>query len=208
MFWDTTAGRMLTFCSSGTTCATQLSEPAAGSHAIVAFVGASASATLASGAIAPSDKVSAKWLAVSLSASAADLHAGSVVHLSALSNVELTNNTTVTYAFTGLNPNRKYSFKAGAVRGLAPATATNKWTQVEINGANSFSSAHSSHVILPAQEPGSLASNQVAINFATNHISGDMIDWEDIVPSGSGTFSVVCQKYNGTVPNGGSSGNR
>ena len=91
MFWDTTAGRMLTFCSSGTTCATQLSEPAAGSHAIVAFVGTSASATISSGLIAASDKVSAKWLAVSLSASATDMQAGSVVHLSALSNVDLTN---------------------------------------------------------------------------------------------------------------------
>jgi hypothetical protein len=90
MFWDATADRMLTFCRSGTICATELSEPAAGSHAIVAFVGTSASATLASGAMAASDRVSASWLAVSLSASATDMHAGSVVHLSALSSADLT----------------------------------------------------------------------------------------------------------------------
>ena len=53
-------------------------------------------------------------------------------------NVEMTNAVaTVTYTFTGLNPNKKYSFKGGAVRGLSLLQGSNRWTRVEIVGATS-----------------------------------------------------------------------
>ena len=90
IFWDTTAAQRLTFCSSGTTCSTMLSEPAAGSHGIVALVADNASATPSSGVRAASDTVSATWLSVELSASSTDLHSGGTVYLSATSNVDLT----------------------------------------------------------------------------------------------------------------------
>jgi len=90
MFWDSTAGQRLTFCSSGTSCSTMLSEPAAGLHGIVALVADNASATPASGVRATSDPVSATWLSAELSASSTTLHTGGTVYLTATSNVDLT----------------------------------------------------------------------------------------------------------------------
>jgi len=122
-------------------------------------------------------------------------------------NVELTNvAATVTYTFTGLNAARKYSFKGGAIR-AGTAGFSNRWTKVEIQGAVSFTAAHSANVITPAQAPADLTSAQAAVLFAINNTAttGDIVDWENIAPSASGSFSIVCTQYKGLVPNGGSS---
>jgi hypothetical protein len=76
---------------------------------------------------------------------------------------------------------------------------------VEIQGAVSFQDAHSSHVITSSQAPADLTSAQVAVNFATNTASGDVVRWDGIDPGPDGTFTVVCSQYQGFVPNGGRS---
>lgn len=90
VFWDTTTGSRLTFCSSGTTCSTMLSEPVAGSREIVAFIGKNAAATPTSGVISTSGTVSPTWLSVALSASSTYPHSGGTVHITATASGDLT----------------------------------------------------------------------------------------------------------------------
>src|SRR5438874_3261174 len=109
-------------------------------------------------------------------------------------NVEMTNAlSTVTYTFTGLNTNRKYRFNGGAVRGLSFAQGSNRWTKVEIVGANSFANAHSSNVVTSAQASTDLTASQVAVNFAVNNQAGtgDMVGWDNIDPGPDGSFQIV-----------------
>jgi hypothetical protein len=91
MFWDTTTNKRLTYCSSGSSCSTLVSEPAAGSHTIVAYVADTANATPASGVDASSNSVSPTWLSVVLSAGTIDPNAGGTVYLTATANADLTN---------------------------------------------------------------------------------------------------------------------
>src|SRR3954471_17733256 len=58
----------------------------------------------------------------------------------AASNVEITNSS-VTYTFSGLNPNKRYSFVGGANRGAQVSTSSNKFTRVEIQDAVAFRDA-------------------------------------------------------------------
>jgi len=105
-----------------------------------------------------------------------------------------------------LNPARKYSFKGGAIRG-GTSSFSNRWSKVEIQGALSFTPAHSANVITSSQAPADLTTAQAAVLFAINNTAatGDIVDWENIAPSASGSFSIVCSQYKGFVPNGGSS---
>jgi hypothetical protein len=91
MLWDKTAGARLTFCSSGTTCSTMLSEPDAGAHDIVAYLAGTASATPAAGVEAASDAVSPIWLSVVLAANTTYPRAGGTASISATTNADLTN---------------------------------------------------------------------------------------------------------------------
>jgi Lamin Tail Domain/CotH kinase protein len=100
----------------------------------------------------------------------------------------------VTYTFTGLNPAKIYSFKGGAVRGNA--AYTNRWSLFQIDNAISFVSAHAGGLTT------GVASNQVAINTGIG-TSGEMVDWENIVPSAVGSFSVTTLQYTNVIPGGG-----
>lgn len=113
----------------------------------------------------------------------------------------LTTNAWVTYTFTNLDPNRRYSFKGAVTRGIA--AYTNRWTLVEILGASSFVSAHSTGVLTSVQAPASLDVNQAAGNFGYN-ARGDIINWENIDPGPDGSFSIRNTRYVGFVPNGSS----
>ena len=104
---------------------------------------------------------------------------------------------TVTYTFTGLNPNKTYSFKGSAVRGGSGGTYPQRWSLFEIDGAAAFTSAHTS-----GGYTNGLAANQVAINTGIN-TNGVMADWENIVPGASGSFSVMTTQYTNTIPGGG-----
>lgn len=110
----------------------------------------------------------------------------------------------LTYTFSGLNPAKRYSFRGGAVRANG---YIDRWTLMEITGANSFISAHTVNAITSTQVPA-LAANQAVFNFGSNDspISGDMADWENIDPGADGTFSIVSTHYQGTIPGGSSAG--
>jgi regulation of enolase protein 1 (concanavalin A-like superfamily) len=120
-------------------------------------------------------------------------------------SIELTSGGEVTYTFTGLNPNKRYSFMGSAVRGNAPYT--DRWTLFELAGAVSFTAAHTANVLTNGIEP-LISPNQAAINTGVNNTpeTGDMVVWTDIDPGPEGTFSVTCQQYTGPVPNGSSAG--
>ena len=110
---------------------------------------------------------------------------------------QVVGSATVIYTFNGLNTNRSYSFKGSAVRGGSGGDYPQRWSLFEIDGAASFASAHTS-----GGYTNGLAANQVAINTGVN-TSGDMADWEGIVPGASGSFSIKTTQYTGTIPAGG-----
>lgn len=117
-------------------------------------------------------------------------------------------NAAMYYIFTGLNPNARYSFKGGAVRGGdTNSEMRRRWTQVELAGAGGYCPRMTSNVLTSAQTPD-LGPNQVAVNFGCNHTpdTGDMVDWENVAPSADGSFSVICSRYTGAVPGGSSNG--
>ncbi len=90
MFWDATTGKRLTFCSSGTTCSTMLSESTGGSHNIRAYVTRLGTREPGSGADATSETVSPMWLSVVLAANTTLAQAGGTVNLTAAANADLT----------------------------------------------------------------------------------------------------------------------
>jgi len=47
-----------------------------------------------------------------------------------------------------------------------------------------------------------LAANEAAANFGANS-TGDMFQWDNIDPGADGSFAIVCNQYQGFVPNGG-----
>ncbi len=91
MFWDATTGKRLTFCSSGTSCSTMLSESTGGSHDIRAYVTRVETRAPGSGTDAASDTVSPMWLSVVLAANTTLAEAGGTVNLTAVANADLTN---------------------------------------------------------------------------------------------------------------------
>jgi uncharacterized delta-60 repeat protein len=119
-------------------------------------------------------------------------------------NVILDNNfgQSVTYTFSGLDPSKKYVLQGGAVRGNP--NYTTRYSLFQLDGAESFSRAHSAGCLTTVQVP-SLLSNQVAIatGYNSSPETGDMFDWEGIVPGSDGIISVFCRSYNGPLPGGG-----
>jgi hypothetical protein len=85
-------------------------------------------------------------------------------------NVGLGVNGEVLYEFAGLNPARPYNIQAGAVRG-GNFLFTNRWSLVELIGADYYTNAHSPGILTTALEP-SLADNQAACNTGLNHTAG------------------------------------
>ncbi|MDE0597441.1 MAG: lamin tail domain-containing protein, partial [Roseibacillus sp.] len=101
-----------------------------------------------------------------------------------------------TYTFFGLNSSSQYEFVGTAVRGQS--TYTNRWTLVTINGADSFTAAHSTGVGIITS---SLAPNQVAVWTGDNSQAdqGFIAQWTDIDPGADGTFSIVSNQYTGST---------
>src|SRR4051812_17402706 len=110
----------------------------------------------------------------------------------------------VTYTFTGLDPNKRYSFKGSSVRANA---YVDRWTLFELAGADNFTSAHTANALTTAQVPAILP-NQCAIDCGANDTpsTGDMADWENIEAGPDGSFAVNSYQYLGTVPGGSSAG--
>jgi hypothetical protein len=88
--YDTTTKKRLTYCSSGSSCATVITHSVGGVHSIVAYA-AGAPDTVPANAQARSRPVSATWLGITLNAGTTYPWAGGIVYLRAVANVDLTN---------------------------------------------------------------------------------------------------------------------
>jgi hypothetical protein len=114
-----------------------------------------------------------------------------------LRSIEIEAGDAYQYTFENLDPGATYEFAGTAVRGNA--AYTDRWTLVEIQGADSFRAAHStgSGVVTAG-----LAGNQVAIWTGGNAAAGQgyIAQWLDIDPGSDGIFHVVSTHYQGSVP--------
>ena len=116
------------------------------------------------------------------------------------SSIVLKTNSVVAHVFTGLRTDRLYSLKATAMRGAGLA---NSWVLCRLEGASQLRRAHSAQVQTTTQVPA-LATNEAILNSGANNLTGDLFDWEDILPA-DGTLVLYSFKYAGTVFNGSSS---
>jgi len=119
-------------------------------------------------------------------------------------SIELTSGGLLTYTFTGLNPNKRYSFMGSAVRGNAYA---DRWTLFELAGAVSFTAAHTANVLTNGAVP-LISPNQGAVNTGANNTpeSGDMVVWKGYRSRSRRKFLCQLPAIYCPVPNGSSAG--
>jgi len=117
---------------------------------------------------------------------------------STTNSIQVTGTTSVVYKISGLSPYRKYNFRGTAVRGGA-AAYSDRWSLIEITGAQSSTARHTTNVFTSTQLPGQLTTNQAAMPTGIN-TTGDMVLWQNVVPSSGGTFSVSTCQFTGTFP--------
>ena len=99
------------------------------------------------------------------------------------------------YTFENLDSGATYQFAGTVIRGNN--AYTDRWTLVELEGADSFTAAHSSGTGVVTN---GLQSNQVAIWAGDNSTQGYVAQWTDITPGDDGAFHVVSTQYRGTIP--------
>jgi uncharacterized repeat protein (TIGR01451 family) len=116
-------------------------------------------------------------------------------------NVPITEPDSVSYAFSRLDPNRRYNFRGTAVRGNPDYV--NRWTLAELMGTRSFQAGHTTGCL--TEGTGTIQSNQAALNTGDNR-PGEVVGWDNIQPARDGTFTIVCTQYRGFVPGGSSAG--
>jgi hypothetical protein len=112
-------------------------------------------------------------------------------------SIEIDGADEYTYDFSDLDVGGTYDFTGTAVRGNSGYTR--RWTLVTIEGADSYTPAHSSAVGIYTT---GLQPNQVAIWTGANHLStqGWVVRWTDIDPGLDGEFAIVCTQYTGAIP--------
>lgn len=113
------------------------------------------------------------------------------------------NNAVVAYVLTGLDPAKRYSVKATAVRGVA--SYTNRWTLCELGGARCYAGSHSAGVLTSATVPA-LAANQAAFNSGDNASQGNLVFWDGVTTGSDGQLVISARQYTGTVPGGSAAG--
>jgi len=135
-----------------------------------------------------------------------DVFDGLVDFATSRDNVGIGTIGSATFDFTSLDATCAYQVQAGAVRGND--LFTNRWSLVELIGADSFLHGHSPGVLTTNEVP-SLAPNQVAVNFGANHTpgAGDLINFFVLDTGADGGFTLRFTKYSGEVPGGSSAGN-
>jgi hypothetical protein len=109
---------------------------------------------------------------------------------------------TVVYTFTNLTAGRTYSFRGVCQRG---STYPGRWTLVTLAGTSSATPAHktgsgSPGIVTNGWAPygSSLsAKTQAAVNAGAN-LCGDVVGWDDIVPSGT-SFSITCANWHASL---------
>ncbi len=116
--------------------------------------------------------------------------------------IQIPAGASVAHTFTGLDPAKRYSYKATAIRG--DATYVNRWSLFELTGALSFSNAHT--VDATGVYTNGLNPNQVAIDTGYNSAAGDIMDWENIAPAANGTIVITATQFTGPAPGNGTLG--
>lgn len=107
-----------------------------------------------------------------------------------------------TMKFTGLDPYAVYSFRTTSVRGRETDT-DERWTVSSLQGAISFTDASSlGAVTLTGFPTATMTNGQVAWNSGRNQVGGEVIGWDNIVPSADGTLTIVSERYTGAIPAG------
>ena len=116
-------------------------------------------------------------------------------------SLELSGGDSYTLEFSNLESGATYRFTGTAVRGVAGYT--DRWTLVRIEGADSFTAAHSTGNGIVTD---GLADNEVAVwtgdNSAANQ--GFVANWTGIDPGADGEFTIVSMQYQGPTPGVGS----
>jgi hypothetical protein len=110
-------------------------------------------------------------------------------------SVEIDPGDSMRYEFSGLSPGATYAFAGTAVRGNA--SYTDRWTLVELVGADAFQAAHSAGVGVVT---AGLPPNQVAFWSGHNADAGYVVQWLDISAGTDGRFEIVSTQYQGAVP--------
>ena len=110
--------------------------------------------------------------------------------------IVLSGNDTFTHTFTGLNPATTYDFVGTAVRGGGYAE---RWTHVTLDGADSFTTAHSAGIGVVTQ---GLPDSEAALWTGDNRQpdQGFVLSWENIRPGSDGTFAIISRQYQGPTP--------
>lgn len=110
-------------------------------------------------------------------------------------SVEIEAGDSIRYEFSGLSSGATYAFAGSAVRGNA--SYTDRWTLVELVGADGFRADHSDGLGVITT---GLPSNQVAFWSGNNVDDGHVVQWLDISPGADGRFEVISTQYRGAVP--------
>lgn len=112
-------------------------------------------------------------------------------------SIEISGGDAYQYTFENLDTGATYEFAGTAIRGNSGYT--DRWTLVELQGAESATAAHSSGTGVITT---GLPANQVAIWTGNNSSGGQgyVAQWVDIDPGADGIFQVVSTQYTGSVP--------
>ena len=121
-----------------------------------------------------------------------DFGSGGVNHA-----IVLGHDSVVFHIFTGLDPTRRYSFRATAVGGVPDFR--NRWTLFTLVSAEEATAAHTANVLTCATTPDAIAPNEAAMNTGDN-LSGDVVGWDDIAPGPDGSFTLASTLYLGPAP--------
>ncbi len=109
--------------------------------------------------------------------------------------IKIDSNASYTHTFSGLDPNSTYEFIGTAVRG--DSKATDRWTLVTLESADSHTEAHSDSVGVVTS---GLPDSEVALWTGDNRSEGAVVGWSNIRPGVDGTFSIVSTQYLGSTP--------
>ncbi len=109
----------------------------------------------------------------------------------------------IDYVFTGLDPERRYAFAGTGIRGGSGGTYPQRWSLIELAGAEAFTPAHTTGA---GVYTNGLPASQVAMNTGQNGATGDLAQWDNINPGADGAITIRCAYYGGAIPGGTATG--
>lgn len=114
------------------------------------------------------------------------------------------NDVSLIIQFEGLDPTKRYNFRATASRG---GGYDDRWAVYTIHEAEAFVEAHvdgsdNQNIITKTTfDTADLEPNQVALNSGDNK-AGSLVGWDNIEPGPDGMFQVEARQYRGATPFG------